>query len=350
MTNTIEIENLNISDLDIPTDETLQEVASSCEGIATSSESVATSCDNIATSCGDLAKDTTLQSTNTALGSLATDATLQATNTALGSISGSLSGFATDTTLQSVKGSIDDLVTAEGTILNTTLGAVAKDTTLQSTNTALGSLAADTTLQATNTALGGLNTSLGAIIKDTTGQSIDASVGNISTVLSDVATDTTLATVAKDTTLQATNTALASLMADTTGQSIATAIAALGSTLGSDKANIDGSNIANPSAFRSSLNVNSNFSYYNETTGTTPLSLPNNWKMLIAQVVYNGVYLTSIFTYNMMTASGNAVSLGNYGTSYAIGQIARTEFKITSVNWAGTNVTASSKAFIYLAY
>ena len=168
--------------------------------------------------------------------------------------------------------------------------------------------------------------------------------------------------LAKDSTLQATNTALGNINTtlggittndpptDTTQQSIASAISGLGATLGSDRALIDGSNISNPSAFRQNIGVNSNFSYYNETTGTTPLSLPNNWKMLIAQVVYNGVYLTSIFTYNMMTASGNAVSLGNYGTSYAIGQIARTEFKITSVNWAGTNVTASSKAFIYLAY
>lgn len=198
MTNTIEIENLNISDLDIPTDETLQEVATACENIATSSEgiatscenvatscdSVATSCDNVATACGDIAKDTTLQSTNTALGSLATDATLQATNTALGMISGSLSGFATDTTLQSVKDSIDDLVTAEGTILNTTLGAVAKDTTLQSTNTAL-----------------------------------------------------------------------ASLIADTTGQSIASAISGLGATLGSDKANISGDNIASPATFRQNIGL-----------------------------------------------------------------------------------------------
>ena len=238
MTNTIEIENLNISDLDIPTDETLQEVATACENIATSSEGIATSCENVASSCGDIAKDTTLQSTNTALGSLATDATLQATNTALGSISGSLSGFATDNTLQAVKGSIDSVASAEGT-LNTTLGAVAKDATLQNTNTALG----------------GLNNTLGGIIKDTTGQSIDTSVGSIATVLSDVATDTTLATVAKDTTLQATNTALDRLLADTTGQSIALAISGLGATLGNDRALIDGSNIGDKETFRTNIGL-----------------------------------------------------------------------------------------------
>lgn len=53
--------------------------------------------------------------------------------------------------------------------------------------------------------------------------------------------------------LAAIETALASLMADTTGQSIASAISGLGATLGSDKANIDGSNIASPATFRSNI-------------------------------------------------------------------------------------------------
>ena len=43
------------------------------------------------------------------------------------------------------------------------------------------------------------------------------------------------------------------IITDTTGQSIASAISGLGQTLGSDKANIDGSNIANPSTFRSAI-------------------------------------------------------------------------------------------------
>lgn len=176
-----------------------------------------------------------------------------------------------------------------------------------------------------------------AIITDATGRQLAQAVGGI---------DTT--GLVKDSTLQATNTELSNI--DTTGQSIASAISGLGTALGSDKANISGNNIASPSTFRGAINVTSSFSYYNETTGTTPLALPDNWKLLIAQVVYNGVYLTTIFTNGMMTTSGNAVSLGNYGTSYAIGQIAKSEFKIMSVNWAGSNVTASSKAFIYLAY
>lgn len=55
--------------------------------------------------------------------------------------------------------------------------------------------------------------------------------------------------------LAAIETALASLMADTTGQSIASAISGLGTALGSDKANIDGSNIADKAAFRNAINV-----------------------------------------------------------------------------------------------
>lgn len=152
---------------------------------------------------------------------------------------------------------------------------------------------------------------------------------------------TQLSRAVTDGTVQSTNTAI---------DALTTAVQGLGATLGANKANISGDNIANPSAFRTSIDVNSKFSLYKETTGTTPLVLPDNWKLLIAQVVYNGVYLTTIFTNGMMTTGGNAVSLGNYGTSYAIGQIAKREFKIMSVNWAGSDVTSSSKAYIYLAY
>lgn len=55
--------------------------------------------------------------------------------------------------------------------------------------------------------------------------------------------------------LAAIETALASLMADTTGQSIASAISGLGQTLGSDKANINGNNIADPATFRQNIGI-----------------------------------------------------------------------------------------------
>lgn len=43
------------------------------------------------------------------------------------------------------------------------------------------------------------------------------------------------------------------IITDSTGQSIASAISGLGQTLGANKADIDGSNIANPSAFRQNI-------------------------------------------------------------------------------------------------
>ena len=178
MTNTIEIENLNISDLDIPTDETLQEVATACENIATSSESIATSCDNVATSCNSLAKDTTLQSTNTALGSLATDATLQATNTALGGLNTSLGGIIKDATGQSIDTSVGNISTVLSDVAtDTTLATVAKDTTLQATNTALGSLMADTTGQDIKTAINNL---AGAISPAASNVTFDNTVSGLS--------------------------------------------------------------------------------------------------------------------------------------------------------------------------
>ena len=95
------------------------------------------------------------------------------------------------------------------------------------------------------------------IVRDITVEELKQAVNNIDT-----------STLAQDSTLQAvvlainnisggsdpvTNTTVNTLGKDTTLQSIAAAIAGLGQTLGSDKANISGDNIANPSAFRSAI-------------------------------------------------------------------------------------------------
>lgn len=47
------------------------------------------------------------------------------------------------------------------------------------------------------------------------------------------------------------------IITDDTGQSIASAISGLGATLGSDRALIDGSNIANPATFRANIGIKS---------------------------------------------------------------------------------------------
>lgn len=92
-----------------------------------------------------------------------------------------------------------------------------------------------------------------AIITDATGRQLAQAVGGIDT-----------GGLAKDTTLQATNTALGNMNA--TQQGIATAITNLGNILGSDKANIDGSNIVNPSAFRSAIGAQESISSITVTT------------------------------------------------------------------------------------
>ena len=57
---------------------------------------------------------------------------------------------------------------------------------------------------------------------------------------------TQLSRAVTDGTVQSTNTAI---------DALTTAVQGLGTALGSDKANIDGSNIANPSAFRSAIGI-----------------------------------------------------------------------------------------------
>jgi hypothetical protein len=94
----------------------------------------------------------------------------------------------------------------------------------------------DVTVDNLVTAVGNIDTS--SLAQDSTLQDVVTAIGNISGGSDPV-----------------TNTTVNSLCKDTTGQSIASAISGLGQTLGSDKANIDGSNIANPSAFRSNIGL-----------------------------------------------------------------------------------------------
>lgn len=99
------------------------------------------------------------------------------------------------------------------------------------------------------------------VVRDVTVDNLVTAVGNIDT--SSLAQDSTLQDVV--TAIRnisggsdpVTNTTVNSLCKDTTGQSIASAISGLGQTLGANKADIDGSNIANPSAFRSNIGIKS---------------------------------------------------------------------------------------------
>lgn len=137
------------------------------------------------------------------------------------------------------------------------------------------------------------------IVRDITVDQLTQAVNNIDT-----------STLAQDSTLQdvvtaisnisggsdpVTNTTVNSLCKDTTGQSIASAISGLGATLGSDKANISGDNIANPSAFRSALGFGGTtgvlgFDDYSTGAG---VSIPSGTTTDVYQknITVDGVYL-----------------------------------------------------------
>lgn len=115
-----------------------------------------------------------------------------------------------------------------------------------------------------------------AIITDATGRQLAQAVGGIDT-----------SGLVKDSTLQATNTELANI--DTTGQSIASAISGLGATLGSDRALIDGSNIVNPSVFKTNIGLNTqSYNLINPVTQVYYSSLKRKDNMVLLYVeMYN---------------------------------------------------------------
>ena len=104
----------------------------------------------------------------------------------------------------------------------------------------------DVTVDNLVTAVGNIDTS--SLAQDSTLQDVATAINNISGG-SDPVTNTTVNTLGKDTTLQ----------------SIAAAISGLGTSLGSDKANISGDNIASPSTFRTNIGINATNTPFDNT-------------------------------------------------------------------------------------
>lgn len=134
----------------------------------------------------------------------------------------------------------------------------------------------DVTVEQLAQAVGGIDTS--GLAQDSTLQAVVTAINNISGC-NDPVTNTTVNTLGKDTTLQ----------------NIASAISRLGAMLGSDRALIDGSNIANPSAFRSAIGISSIFttkellSVSNVPTTATSYNLIdsyNNYLLIMLSILY----------------------------------------------------------------
>lgn len=92
------------------------------------------------------------------------------------------------------------------------------------------------------------------------------------------------------------------------------------------------------------------FSLYDSATGQTPISLPNDWTEMLMQCVYNNAIITSHLTKTMFRADGSVsnIGLGSFGTSYFLGQGSRNSIRLTTANWSGSDVTASTAVYIYL--
>ena len=89
------------------------------------------------------------------------------------------------------------------------------------------------------------------------------------------------------------------------------------------------------------------WTYLGEKTGTAEQNLPEGWKELLMQVNVTSANLVTYHIYNSQTEEYTNTALGAYGTSYAVGQISRTKAKISTVNWAGSDVTSTAKLYTY---
>lgn len=150
----------------------------------------------------------------------------------------------------------------------------------------------DITVEELKQAVNNIDTS--TLAQDSTLQDVVTAINNISGG-SDPVTNTTVNTLGKDATLQ----------------SIASAIAGLGATLGSDKANIDGSNIANPSAFRSALGFGGTTGVlgFDDYSAGPGVSIPSGTITDVYQknITVNGLYLVQFIGNWSKKAGGSRV-------------------------------------------
>jgi len=93
----------------------------------------------------------------------------------------------------------------------------------------------------------------------------------------------------------------------------------------------------------------SEFVYHNGRLGAGAIALPSEWTEIIAQVEGNqGALLTSHFLRPMVSNTAVMVSLGNFGTSYSVGQLNKDNIWLNAVNWAGQDITSTSHLYVYV--
>lgn len=95
------------------------------------------------------------------------------------------------------------------------------------------------------------------------------------------------------------------------------------------------------------VEASTNWKWVGSASSTSEINLPQTWKELLAQVRTNNANLNTYHLYNIQRDVMDMTSFGNYGTSYAIGAVSKTKIRISSVNWAGQDVTANAILYVY---
>ena len=96
-------------------------------------------------------------------------------------------------------------------------------------------------------------------------------------------------------------------------------------------------------------NKQNEFELLGSVRGVGDVALPGTWKEIIVQVTGSqNAILTTHFLRRMTTNTAVNASLGNYGTSYAVGSIATTFVHLSVMNWAGQDITSTSTMYVYV--
>ena len=167
---------------------------------------------------------------------------------------------------------------------------------------------------------------------------IKTSIDSINTSLGSLSTD-----VIQDST-QWTN-----LVNAITNQSLTVDLSSVTSSVVSNLSNVTGSNLTDVINLLNSEidNKINNFTYAGSVNGSNLFNLPSIWKELHIQVVMRSTNICSSHLYNVQTSNLVNTSLGNFGTSYVIGKLSRTQYQLSTANWGGTNITSEAKTYIY---
>lgn len=95
------------------------------------------------------------------------------------------------------------------------------------------------------------------------------------------------------------------------------------------------------------LGNSTKWKYVGATSGNEVINLPTGWNEVIIQTTYlNTNFMVTHFTKEMFATSHN-VSLGSFGTSYAIGTFTPTQFNVLSLYYNGAENITSARTHIY---